>query len=246
MSERFQAYDAFARLYDRHWGPRGGRLIEILDEHVLDRVPAGAGVLDLCCGTGQLAAILTDRGYRVTGLDGSERMLEFAKKNAPGAEFVLADARSFHLDRTFDLVLSMYDSLNHIMTAEDLATVIHRVAISLVPGGTFAFDLNMAAKYIHTWTGEFHVMEDKEVGIVRAGVSPTDRVAYFDATLFYEEPDERWSRHDLHLEQTWYAADAVERMLTANGFESPSTYASQVLPDDPEVALNLLFVAQRG
>lgn len=245
MSNRYRAYDAFARLYDRHWGPSVARHIEILDEHVLDHVSVGADVLDLCCGTGQLAAILCDRGYRVTGLDGSEAMIEYARRNAPGARFLVADARSFHIEHEFNLVLSLYDSLNHIMTAEDLATVFHRVAMTLGDDGLFAFDLNMEPKYLHTWAGEFSVIEEAEVGIVRAGVDPADRVAYFDVTLFYEEDDQRWSRHGVRLEQTWYGAEIIARMLIANGFEPPQMHAKQTMPDDPGTAQNLLFVTRR-
>ena len=50
MGERYRDYDAFARFYDRHWGPMGAaRHIELLDRHVLDALPAGGRILDLCC-----------------------------------------------------------------------------------------------------------------------------------------------------------------------------------------------------
>jgi 2-polyprenyl-3-methyl-5-hydroxy-6-metoxy-1,4-benzoquinol methylase len=98
MSSRLSDYDAFARAYNRHWGPRAGDTqLPILRDLLLPRPPAKAAILDLCCGSGHLAHLLTMEGYEVTGLDGSQELLNLARRNAPQAAFVLADARSFTL-----------------------------------------------------------------------------------------------------------------------------------------------------
>ncbi|MFO0789371.1 MAG: class I SAM-dependent methyltransferase [Pirellulales bacterium] len=47
----------------------------------LDMIPPGSRVLDLPCGTGRMTRILVDRGYKVTGADGSEAMLGHAREN---------------------------------------------------------------------------------------------------------------------------------------------------------------------
>ena len=63
-------------------------------------------VLDVGCGTGQLAAALGE-GRDVAGVDPARAMLEVARRRAGGAnvEWVEADARSVRLGRTFDLVM---------------------------------------------------------------------------------------------------------------------------------------------
>ena len=66
----------------------------------------------LCCGTGRVAAELTARGLSVTGLDISEEMLAYARRNAPAAEFVAADARAFALPPPFDAAISTFDRVN--------------------------------------------------------------------------------------------------------------------------------------
>ena len=52
----------------------------------------GEPVLDVCCGTGDLALACARAGARVTGLDFSERMLERARRKAPRLEWVRGDA----------------------------------------------------------------------------------------------------------------------------------------------------------
>lgn len=65
--KRYSDYDAFAWFYNRYWGGFSQRVLPILDRLLLDRLPAGARLLDLCCGTGQLAQLRYRRGRPRTG-----------------------------------------------------------------------------------------------------------------------------------------------------------------------------------
>ncbi len=150
MPARYAHYDPFARIYNLHWGAQSDRHLDLIDRHVLQGLTSGARVLDLCCGTGQLAHTLAERGYSVLGIDGSEGMLAFAQTNAPTARFLLADARHFEVQEPFDVVLCLFDSLNHLMTENDLAKAFDSTARALHPGGLFAFDLNMEVKCLQT------------------------------------------------------------------------------------------------
>jgi len=81
----------------------------VIEQLLLSHLPEGARLLDLACGTGQLAGVLAAQGFRVTGLDGSEAMLAIARENAPQVEFVLGDARQFSLPASFHGVLFLFD-----------------------------------------------------------------------------------------------------------------------------------------
>ena len=124
---RYDAYDPFARIYDRHWGGFAEGIYPILDHLVLRKLPHGCAVMDLCCGTGQLARRLSNEGYDTTGVDGSQQMIAIARENAPNAEFLVEDARDISVDRTFSAVFSTYDSLNHVMELDELEQVFRRV-----------------------------------------------------------------------------------------------------------------------
>ena len=69
------------------------RIFPILDRLVLQHIPQRARVLDLCCGTGNLAFRLFNRGYEVVGIDNSGAMLERARQKLPQATFIEEDAR---------------------------------------------------------------------------------------------------------------------------------------------------------
>jgi len=221
---RYSDYDRFAWVYNKHWGKSFiQRVLPILDNLVLQHLPVKALILDLCCGTGQLARALIACGYQVTGLDGSEEMLRFARENAPTAEFIVADARSFELPAAYHAVTSTFDSLNHIMTLEELTSVFHNVYAALRQGGLFLFDLNMEEGYKVSWQDSFDIIEEDHVCITRTSYRPEERKAQFDVTIFRWQ--EGWQRSDLTLLQKCHPPAEVRSALEIAGFTEIHVYA---------------------
>ena len=211
-------YDEFAWFYNRYWGPDFCDTVMAIYEQILfPHLQIGAEILDLCCGTGQIAAALQARGYRVTGLDGSGPMLAHARQNAPSASFIEADARDFTFDRPFDLVLSAFDSLNHLLTQDDLAAVFRCVAAVLPPGGLFLFDLNLEEER-ESQGSSFDLVADDHVCIVRSTYQPLRRFKRYDLTLFTQNAAGDWERKDLTLTQRYHEVETVRKMLLAAGF----------------------------
>lgn len=220
----YSGYDRFARVYNKHWGENyAQRVLPVLENLVLRHLPAKARILDLCCGTGHLARALIGSGYRVTGLDASEEMLHFARENAPGGDFITADARSFKIPDVFHAVVSTFDSLNHIMSLEELTGVFGNVQAALRAGGWFFFDLNTEEGYKATWNDNFGIVEDELVCIVRSSYNPEERTAQYDATTFSLQ--EGWQRSDLTLFQKCYSEAEVRSALKTAGLTEIHTYA---------------------
>jgi SAM-dependent methyltransferase len=71
----------------------------------------GSTIIDVACGTGRHSIEFAKRGYRVTGLDLSEGMLQVARDNAKAAgvdvRWIQADATDFTLDEKFEVGLSL-------------------------------------------------------------------------------------------------------------------------------------------
>jgi ubiquinone/menaquinone biosynthesis C-methylase UbiE len=108
------------------------RYIDLVIEQNL--IKPGARALDLGCGTGALATKYLSERFEVTGVDFSQRSIDAARREVPGARFVVADMATIDFPpRTFELVTAFY-SLIHVPRQEH-AGVLERIATWLRPGG---------------------------------------------------------------------------------------------------------------
>lgn len=102
-------------------------------------IKPGMKVLDVACGSGNLAVIAAAKGADVTGLDLAENLVEAAKHRAHelglNIKFEQGDAEELpYGDNSFDLVMSMYGAMfapRPEVTASELIRVCK-------PGGTIA------------------------------------------------------------------------------------------------------------
>jgi len=221
-----QAYGpAFARVYNRRWAFFAHGVAPKIAEFYAGTSIGQTNrcVLDLCCGTGQLALALLERGYSVTGIDLSAHMLQYATENASAyveqerARFIQADAADFTLDQRFGLVVSTFDALNHLESQDALRSCFHSVFSLLADNGYFVFDLNTRAGLLQ-WNS-ISVNDTEEAMIVTRGIfdGQGDR-AYtmisgfmrlanglyerFEETVFNTAFDMAWVRDTL-LEAGW-------------------------------------------
>lgn len=99
----------------------------------LAMLPKGAHVLDVGCGPGFKAKYIADRGFVVTGIDISNRMIALAQETAPDAKFAVHDVRTVAELGVFDGVM-LFASLLHIpkKEADDVLAGVYR---GLTDGG---------------------------------------------------------------------------------------------------------------
>ncbi len=214
---QYRDYDPLAWFYNRHWGDAYHRLAFANIELLAPRLAGpGCRMLDLCCGTGQLTRMLADKGCQVTGVDGSEEMLRFARDNVPDGSFIAADARSIRLPREYQLAVSTFESMNHIPTLIELEAVFRNVAAALVEGGCFVFDVLTEETYRVEWNKSHAIVEDDNACFVRGGYNPETRVAHADITMFRRTA--AWERSDVTILETYYPEGDVLDALHRAGF----------------------------
>ena len=219
----YSDYDSFAWFYNRYWGEEFSRpALSIFNVLLFPNLTPNSRVLDLCCGSGQLAAGLCERGYRVTGLDGSASMLEFARENAPTAEFVRADARSFRLPGRYQAVVSAFDSLNHLMKIEELVRVFRNVHRVLDRDGIFLFDLNMEDES-ELFGQTLDMVSDDHVCLVRGIYDAETKLKRYEVTMF-RLLGGIWQRNDVTLHQRYYDQDDILEALAGAGFRKIQTF----------------------
>jgi len=99
-------------------------------------------VLDVCCGTGLMAAALTTLGYRVAGVDASSSMLARARARLGSDALLIRETLpDLSIDGVFDAAVATFDGLNYLRPTQ-LRSTLAVLARRLRPGGWFVFDLH--------------------------------------------------------------------------------------------------------
>lgn len=133
-------YNLFAKFYDASMGDRQ-KTVTLLQQLIKKYNPKAQSILELACGTGEVLKPLSS-SYKVSGLDLSSGMLAIAKKKIPNAKFYLENMANFNLDERFDVILCVFDSINHLLKFSDWLKVFTQSKKHLNPGGVFIFDIN--------------------------------------------------------------------------------------------------------
>jgi SAM-dependent methyltransferase len=220
MASAQSSYDEIAGMYHALWAdwylPAAMPALERL---FFAKLPGGARVLDLCCGSGHVTKELVQRGYKVTGVDNSAELIALARKALPGADLQVQDATTLRLKTRYDGVLSTFDSLNHILSLDGLQRAFESVHRILEPGGLFVFDMNLDEAYsmdLREWAVD---VKQDSVGMVRGKYDPASKRAFTELIWFVRtHKNGLWRQHCSIVEQRCYPLADILLALNRAGF----------------------------
>ncbi|MGC9349012.1 MAG: class I SAM-dependent methyltransferase [Anaerolineae bacterium] len=257
-----QAYgEGFAYIYNMRWTHFAQNVAPRIREFYKATPIGGANqrVLDLACGTGQLAVYFLDHGYHVVGVDLSPGMLEHARRNAADyveqgqARFVEADVADFTpqdvdaADQPFGLAVSTFDALNHLPDFAALEDCMQATYDALAPGGWFIFDLNSRFG-LRRWAS-INIEEYEDLVLIARGVIVEDEDrAYTQISGFLQEEDGRYKRFNEVAYNTIFDLSDVKEALEDTGFSHVHFGLGDALEEpleSPEDHSRVFIVAQK-
>lgn len=227
-------YDQFAAVYQR--GPyirfSQGLAESVLPDYLTDLGIEPKDVLDVACGEGSFAIVMSKLGYNVTGVDQSQQMIDLAKERAreenEAVNFHTEDMRELPYEDDFDLVTCLFDSLNYMLTINDLQDAFKSAYKALRAGGVYIFDMNTIYGLAVDWMREETYIQneaDDFMEIHRQSFDYENQVATMEITVFNQR-DEHWERFDeTHRERGYPIAD-IQFLLNETGFEIAGMYGS--------------------
>ena len=166
--------------------------------------PRGASVLDVATGTGLVARALAARGYRVVGLDASERMLRSGEVAGPRVA-ALAEGLPF-ADGGFAALTFTY-LLRYV---DDPAATMQELARVVAPGGVIA-SLEFHVPGARWARAAWHPYTRYVMPLVGSVVSP----AWAHTARFLSRSiEEHWRAHPLREQLGWWEAAGIGTVHT--------------------------------
>jgi len=128
-------------------------------------------ILDLGCGTGSHSIRLAGKGFDVVGVDISKKMIQEARlksKKSTKVKFLARPMQKFILNKKFDACVSMFTSINYLLSYKDIKSTLLNVKRQLKKNGLFIFDCwNAVAVMRHFLPLRCKIYQNKNNKIIR-------------------------------------------------------------------------------
>lgn len=180
----------------------------------------GDTLLDLGCGTGEI--LLRAHGdYQCTGVDLSEGMLTRAAEKLGEKDISLPlieqDMTRLNLGRRFDVIISMFDTVNHLTTLEGLDDLFKGIYEHLEDEGIYMFDVVDRAFMEEMFPGGVFLDERENMTVIwEHEFEEEDGLDYINTTFFVEEEDGRFTRHIEDYAKRIFTKEEIEKAAEDN------------------------------
>ncbi len=211
-----EAYGAFAYAYDKALGERFFRAARRLLDETLERHPTPKRThLDLACGTGLVVEYFRSRGWRSTGIDASIEMLATARTRV--SRLVAGDFRALPLRRRFARITCLYDSLNHLLDANDLVAAFRSVRGVMDSDSLFLFDMNHPEIYPEVWGISDPFIADGPDFHLEIGTTfrSREKLGRANVTGWANIGGKRVEIHEQHRQRAYSEREIVNALTTA-------------------------------
>jgi SAM-dependent methyltransferase len=203
---------------------------------------------DIACGTGQVLSYLAGRGAKVYGVDLSRHMLDISRKRTCGLDVHLLrqDFRRLQLPRQVDLLTCNTDSLNYLLSEDDLGKTLARFHDSLEAGGFALFDMNTFYQLANQQDRRIWKMREGNVRLYwRSGFDAETNIAILEMRHVVETSRGNRFYRENHRERA-YPPDRITALLEQGGFDSVYSWDAAGLGPVNDKTRRIQFLAGKA
>ena len=186
-------------------------------------------IIDIGCGTGRHSIELTERGYKVIGIDLSESQLERAKAKAQNLQidFQKHDARNLPFKNEFDLAIMLCEGAFSLMETDEMNyEILQNAANSLKAAGKLIFTtLNGLFPLFHS-VEEFCASTTEE-GNATYSKNTFDLMTFRDFNITTVE-DDFGNKKELECNERYYVPSEITWLLKSLEFKKINIYGAKL------------------
>ena len=242
-----ESYNYFATVYDRMMD---NIPYEEWEQYILQLLYVGgvapdAKITEIGCGTGMMTGMLADEGFSMTGIDLSESMLKMAKAKRNDINYINMDMRDIHLSEKQDVIFSVGDSMNYLLTIDDLSKTMKSARDNLKKNGLLIFDLK-TEHFFKSQLDKYTYKEDlKDFSYVwKNSYDENKHIHYYYLWFKHKTKDGIKRETEIHKQRAFFAKDIKEAALMA-GFSHACAYDAFTF-DKPKMQSERIYIVLRN
>ncbi len=161
-----------AALYDaiyswKNYADESEKIHALIQKH---KRSSGSTLLDVGCGTGAHIEHLK-KYYDAEGLDLDDRLLKVARERHPHTTFHHGDMAAFNLNRTYDVIVSLFSAIGYVKTVTRLNQTLQTLARHLARGGVILIEPWFTPDVYNVGTPHAVFVNEPDLKIARMNVS---------------------------------------------------------------------------
>jgi SAM-dependent methyltransferase len=212
-------------------------------------------ILEIACGTGRVTLPLARAGYKITGIDLSEQMIDQFKRKLlqedsatrQRVEVSKADMVDFNLGKKFPLIIIPFRAFQLLTETEQQTAFLERVYEHLTDDGVFIINtFKPYGKLDDSW-----VQPEKEDWVVevahsqakvrrthiRREIDVTNQITYPELIYYVQESNGNVTRYVEKIAMKYYYEDQLRELLLSQRFiikEQLGYYDGRPIEEGPE------------
>ncbi len=206
---------------------------DFIDAIIQEHRPEAVSVLELACGTGDVAMFLEElECYDITATDYSSQMLEIGRSIADfrkmGITWKEVDFLNIDLDQQYDIVLSLFDSVNYILKDEDVLRLFENVEKVMHENSLFIFDFTTPAhsEYVASLLNDEGITPDNIRFERRSFYIPTEKIHVNEFDIEFLDKDKQTvlkREREVHRQRI-FELDEIKNLVDRSNLELVAAY----------------------
>lgn len=235
-------YKNFSKIYDKFMKECNyDEWSEFVKEIISKEKINGKKLLDLGCGTGEILLRLKDE-FECTGLDLSEDMLTIANKKLKnkGVKLFLGDMREFDTGEKYDVIISLFDTVNHLTSLEDLDELMCSIKSNLNQNGIYIFDVIDRKFMDKMFPGGVYFNEQKDISVIWEHSIDGD-LDLIEATYFVKNRAGHYEKLKEYYEKRIFEEIEIKKSLEKN-----KLYLLSILKNDKMAGERFFYIVKNS
>ncbi len=227
---KFPVFNNYSKYYDllykdKDYKAETAYIISLIEKHSFGTKT----ILEFGGGTGIHGSLLAKNGYSVLGIEMSPEMLQMAKAREMETKdgcfkSIAGDIRKIKLNRSFDVLISLFHVISYQTSNEDLESTFENAACHLEQGGVFIFDVWYGPAVISIKPAvRVITIKDNDIELTRIAepvLYEDKNIVDVNYTLFVENiADNSFKKINEKHTMRYFTTPEIRLLLNQNGFE---------------------------
>lgn len=174
-------------------------------------------ILETACGTATMSRLLKERDLNAEACDLVPEMLDIARFYNRDITLFQADMINLNLNKKFDLILCLFDSVNYITSKKDFTEMLKNTTEHLTDEGLFIFDISTYYNSKENFDGFINVEDNQENFLLhRAEFIPRNYTQETELNLFSQRFNCYLREDEIHVQKVWKCKEIIEMVNSTN------------------------------